>query len=316
MKPRARFDLPRELAPVMARAKRLEWATIGALALIVTAIYFTMGSSQAMKAAWIEDLLSFVTPVAFLFAARYRHREPNEEFPYGYHRSVTIAFLAGAVALTLFGAFILFDSVMSLLQAHHPTIGTTVLFGRQFWSGWLMVGVLFLSGVPPFVLGRMKLEPARRLHDKTLKADADMNRADWLTAVSGIIGILGIGIGWWWADAAAGAVISVSIVKDGVTNLKQVVGDLLDRRPFTVDGGVSDAPDRVRAALLQLPWVETAEVRLREEGHVFTGELFLTAASTADLSLKVEQARRAAASVDWRVHDVVVEIQDARGARG
>ncbi|MBW3554484.1 MAG: cation transporter, partial [Gemmatimonadetes bacterium] len=164
MKARGRFDLPRELEPVMERAKRLEWVTIGALTAIVIAIYMTMGSSQAMKAAWVEDLLSFVTPIAFLVSARYRHGEPNDEFPYGYHRSVSIAFLAGAVALTLFGAFILFDSAMSLAMAHHPTIGTTVLFGRQFWSGWLMIAVLFLSGIPPFILGRMKMEPARQLH--------------------------------------------------------------------------------------------------------------------------------------------------------
>lgn len=314
MRARGRFDLPRELEPVMDRAKRLEWLTIGALAVIVTMIYLTMGSSQAMKAAWVEDLLSFVTPIAFLVSSRYRHGEPNDEFPYGYHRSVSIAFLAGAVALTLFGTFILFDSVMSLVQAHHPTIGTAVVFGRQLWAGWIMIGVLFLSGIPPFILGRLKMGPARQLHDKTLKADADMNRADWMTALSGIVGILGIGIGWWWADAAAGAFISVSIVKDGATNLKQVVGDLLDRRPRTVDGEVSDSPDRVRDALLQLPWVETADVRLREEGHVFTGELFITAASTAELSSKVEQARRAAASVDWRVHDVVVQIGERGGS--
>jgi cation diffusion facilitator family transporter len=313
VKTRGRFDLPRELEPVMERAKRLEWLTVGALTVIVIAIYLTMGGSQAMKAAWIEDLLSFVTPIAFLVSARYRHVEPNDEFPYGYHRSVSIAFLAGAVALTLFGAFILFDSVMTLVAAHHPTIGTTVLLGRQLWSGWLMIGVLFLSGIPPFLLGRMKLEPARQLHDKTLKADADMNKADWLTAVSGIVGMLGIGIGWWWADAAAGAFISVGIVKDGVTNLRRVVGDLLDRRPLTVEGEASEAPEKVREALLTLPWVKTAEVRLREEGHVFAGELFLTAASTADLSSKVEEARRTAASVDWRVHDVVVEIEDRDG---
>jgi cation diffusion facilitator family transporter len=310
VKARGRFDLPPELEPVMERAKRLEWLTIGSLAAIVIAIYFTMGSSQAMKAAWIEDLLSFVTPIAFLISARYRHGEPNDEFPYGYHRSVNIAFLAGAVALTLFGTFILFDSAISLVQAHHPTLGTTVLLGRQLWSGWLMIGVLFLSGIPPFILGRMKLKPARQLHDKTLKADADMNRADWLTAISGIVGILGIGIGWWWADAAAGAVISLGIVKDGVTNLRQAAGDLLDPSPLTVDGEPSETPGRVREALLKLPWVRTAEVRLREEGHVFTGELFLTTAATADLSSKVEEARRTASRVDWRVHDVVVELED------
>ena len=310
MRPRQPFELPPDLEPVMRKAVRLEWATLGFMAAIVLAIYLTMGSSQAMKAAWVEDMLSFVAPIAFLVSARYRHRAPNPEFPYGFHRSVSIAFLAGAVALTLFGAFILLDSVLTLVRAEHVSIGTSVVFGRQIWSGWIMVGVLFLSGIPPFVLGRMKLEPARMLHDKTLKADADMNKADWLTAVSGMAGIIGIGIGWWWADAVAGGSISVGILKDGVTNLKRVVADLMDSRPTTVEGDASDAPERVKAAVEALPWVAYVDVRLREEGHLFAGELFVTARSTDDLSGRIEEARVAATSVDWRVQDLVVEIDD------
>jgi divalent metal cation (Fe/Co/Zn/Cd) transporter len=269
-----------------------------------------MNGSQAMKAAWVEDILSFVAPVAFLISSRYRHRTPTLAFPYGYHRSVNIAFLAGAVALTLFGVFILVDSLLTLARREHPTIGTSIVLGRHVWTGWIMMGVLFLSGIPPFVLGRMKMKPARQLHDKTLKADADMNKADWLTALSGIAGVAGIGMGLWWADSVAGAVISMSIVKDGATNLRQVVTDLMDGRPRTVEGEVSDVPRRVKDALLALPWLTDAEVRLREEGHVFAGELFLTARTARDLPAKIDDARRAARSVDWRVHDVVVEIRE------
>ena len=312
MRPRAAFELPARLEPTMRRARRLEWATLGFMAAIVLAIYLTMGSSQAMKAAWVEDMLSFVAPIAFLVSARYRHRPANEGFPYGFHRSVSIAFLAGAVALTLFGAFILLDSVLTLAHAEHVSIGTSVVFGRQVWSGWIMIGVLALSGIPPFVLGRMKLEPAHQLHDKTLKADADMNKADWLTAASGIAGVLGIGIGWWWADAVAGGAISVGILKDGMTNLKRVVADLMDARPSTVDGEVSDTPERVKAAVGALPWVTDVDVRLREEGHLFAGEVFVTARRVTALSRQLEEARVAATSVDWRVQDVVIEMIDER----
>lgn len=310
MRTRDEFELPPELQPLHDRASRLEWATIFFMLTIVIVIYLTMGSSQAMKAAWIEDLLSFVPPIAFLVSSRWKDRAPNEDFPYGYHRSVSIAFLAGAVALTIFGIFILFDSVMGLARREHPTIGTTVVFGHQLWAGWLMIAALTYSAIPPMVLGHMKQEPARRLHDKTLKADSDMNRADWLTAGAGIVGILGIGIGWWWADAAAAGIISVDIVKDGLTNLKRVVSDLMDQHPTTVEGERSEVPERLRRALLDLPWVRGAEVRLREEGHVFTGEAFLVVTSTDDLAGRLEQARRAAHDVDWRVHDIVFELGD------
>ena len=223
MRTRPEFDLPRELEPVHARAVKLEWATIVFMLTIVVVIYLTMGSSQAMKAAWIEDLLSFVPPIAFLVAARWKDRPATEDFPYGYPRSVSIAFLAGAVALTIFGVYILIDSILGLAHREHPTIGTTVVLGHQLWAGWVMIVVLAYSAIPPLVLGHMKQAPARQLHDKTLKADSDMNRADWLTAGAGIVGILGIGIGWWWADAVAAGIISVEIVKDGLTHLKRVV---------------------------------------------------------------------------------------------
>ncbi|HEX9659296.1 MAG TPA: cation transporter, partial [Rhodothermales bacterium] len=192
----------------------------------------------------------------------------------------------------------------------HPSIGTTVLFGQPIWAGWLMIGALTYSAIPPLVLGHMKLEPARRLHDKTLKADADMNRADWLTAAAGIVGILGIGIGWWWADAAAAGLISVQIVKDGLTNLQRVVSDLMDQEPTTVDGERSDVPERLRQALLRLSWVHDAEIRLREEGHIFAGEAFLVVTSTADLPAKMQQARDTAQAVDWRVRDLVFQLDE------
>jgi cation diffusion facilitator family transporter len=299
------------LGPVEVRAKRLEWATIFFMFTIVVIIYFTMGGSQVMKAAWIEDLLSFVPPIAFLVSARWKDRPADEGFPYGYHRSVSIAFLAGAVALTIFGVFILIDSILGLVRQEHPTIGTSVVFGHQLWAGWLMIAVLAYSAIPPLVLGHMKLGPARALHDKTLKADSDMNRADWLTAGAGIVGVLGIGIGWWWADATAAGIISIAIVKDGATNLMRVVSDLMDQEPTTVEGERSDVPERLRMALNELSWVRDVDVRLREEGHVFAGEAFLVVTSTVDLRVKLEEARRAAHGVDWRVRDIVFEVEDA-----
>lgn len=311
MRARDGFGLPPAQEAQLRRGKRLEWATIFFMATIVVVIYLTMGSSQAMKAAWIEDLLSFVPPIAFLVAARYRHRKPTAEFPYGYHRSVSIAFLAGAVALSILGLYILYDSVIGLISGEHPTIGTTVVFGHQLWAGWLMIAALVYSAIPPLVLGHMKLQPARELHDKTLKTDADMNRADWMTAGAGIAGILGIGMGLWWADSVAAGIISLDIVKDGLTNLKRVVADLMDQRPTTVEGEVSDVPQRVRAALRSIDWVRDAEVRMREEGHVYAGEAFLVPAAPLgadELPARLNDALEVARAVDWRVHDMVFTI--------
>ncbi len=110
------------------------------------------------------------------------------------------------------GLVILGDSALRLVKAEHPSIGVIELFGHQIWLGWLMIGALLYTGIPVVFLRRKKLKLAAELHDKVLYADAEMNRADWMTAGAAILGIVGIGAGLWWADAVAAIFISLDIV--------------------------------------------------------------------------------------------------------
>ena len=192
----------------------------------------TLGSSQAMKAAWVEDILGLTPPIAFLIASRVRKRKPNDRFPYGYHRATAIAYLCAAVALLALGAFILYDSVSKLLKFQHAPIDLVKPFGdRPIWLGWLMLAALAYSAVPQVFLGRLKQPLARELNDKVLYADSEMNRADWMTAGAAMLGVVGIGFGLWWADSVAASVVSVDIVRDGWKNLRVAVDDLMDKEP-------------------------------------------------------------------------------------
>src|SRR5690606_32692628 len=155
----------------------------------------------------------------FLIASRIALRPPTERFPYGHHRAVSIAFLCGSLALFAMGAWLLGDAVVKLVKTEHTTIGGIHLFGHTFWSGWLMLPTLVWSALPAVLLGRLKLPLAKKIHDKVLFADSQMNKADWMTAAAAMVGVVGVGLGFWWADAAAAACISFSILRDGFTNL-------------------------------------------------------------------------------------------------
>ncbi|MCW4386643.1 cation diffusion facilitator family transporter [Salinibacterium sp. SYSU T00001] len=292
----------------LRRAIRLEWITMGFLAITVTLVALVLGNSQAMKTAWIEDILSFIPPIAFLIAVRVGSRRPTIEHPYGYHRSVGVGHLVAAVALTTMGVVLIVDSGSSLVKAEHPTIGTVVLFGHVIWLGWLMMAVMALTALPPVIIGRIKMGLANELHDKVLYADADMNKADWMTAVGTIIGVAGVGLGLWWLDSAAALFISGSILHDGLKNMKGAVLDLMDeraktfddRRPHPVAGEVQDY-------LRGLAWVKDAGVRVRDEGHVFHVEAFIVPRFGRAPSLKhLSEAREACAAMDWRVQDIVL----------
>ena len=309
MRPRKIYHLPEDKQKKLKQTMVLEWTTIFFLLTITVVIYLTMGSSQAMKAAWIEDVLSLIPPICFLIAMRFRDREPTPQFPYGYRRAALLAFMVAAVAVLVLGLYMLYDSTMAFLKREHPTIGHFTLFGTnwQIWSGWVMIAALIYSMIPPYILGRMKLSMAEDLHEKTLHADAAMNKADWMTAGAAILGIIGIGSGLWWADAAAAGLISIDVVKDGVTNTKGAICDLMDRQPTTVSRGEPlDLPDRIRDELQQLDDVVDVDVRLREEGSVISGVLFVVLTEQENIPQRLQQLSDYATELDWRLYDLVV----------
>ena len=301
------FELPERLRPVHRKALRLEWLTIAYLISAVVLLALTLGQSQAMKAAWIEDMLSLLPPTAFLIANAISSRAPGSKFPWGYHRAVSIAYVFAALALLVMGTYIFFDSALTLVMAERPPIGVLPLFGHEIWLGWLMIGALFYSAVPAVFLGRAKLKLADQLHDKVLYADAKMNKADWMTATAAIVGVLGIGVGLWWADAVAAIFISLDIAHDGWKNTRAAVHDLMDARPRRHDAReFHPIVDRINVELTKFDWIERGGVRLREEGHVFTGEVLVVPATEDDLVERLARLADHLLSLEWKLYDIVV----------
>jgi cation diffusion facilitator family transporter len=301
------FELPKELEPVQRRAVVLEWVTIAYLVSAVIFLALTLGQSQAMKAAWIEDLLSLLPAIAFLVANRIRRGGPSAKFPWGKHRAVTIAYLFASFALLVVGSLVFIDSALKLIALEHPPIGVIELFGEQIWLGWPMLAALVWSAVPAFFLGRAKLKLADELHDKVLYADAEMNRADWMTAGAAIVGVLGIGIGWWWADGVAALFISLDIMRDGLRNVRAANHDMMDARPRKHDNSdfhplVAEIQQRIEG----LDWVEDGAVRLREEGHVFTGEVLVVPRGDDGLMKHLSDLSTEILEMSWKLYDVVV----------
>ena len=258
--------LPPDLRADFSRAKRLEWWTLAWMATVLLVMFLAMGGSQAMRTAFIEDILSLVPAITFLIAARLEPREATDKYPYGFTRVNSLAFLVSAVVLTVMGTVLLVENAMSLLQQEHPTLAPVELFGHSVWSGWVMIVALAYSVAVPLVLGHKKQPVAERLCDKVLHTDALMQKADWMTGLAGMAGVLGIAFGLWWADAAAACFISLSILQDGIKSIRSASAELLDGAPRKLDS--ADIADDARAlqARLEQRW-PAATVRLRESGR-------------------------------------------------
>jgi cation diffusion facilitator family transporter len=301
-------ELPPEKDRANRRALRLEWISLGYWVTAIVVLYFALGQSQAMKAAWVEDILALFPPIAFLVASRFRHREPNKRFPWGYHRSITVAYVVATAALFALGLFIVIDSVEKLLSGAHPPIGMVEIFDTQVWGGWVMLAALAYSGLPPVILGRLKQPLAEELHDKVLFADAKMNRADWLTASGAAVGVIGIGLGLWWADSVAAIVIGLDIVHDGQRYLRESLSDLMDEHPKTHDEAKPHpVVEQIRQELASVVWIEESAVRMREHGHLLTGEVWVVASGgETGLTERLEALGERLNAIDWRVHDLAL----------
>ena len=299
--------LPGPQQEALRKAERLCWWSLWWISLVSALMFLAMGGSQAMKTALVEDLLSLVPPIAFLVASRFRRKGVDEEYITGRERAFDVNFLISAVALTGVGLALVYDSLHTLLTATRPVVGSVVVAGHVLWQGWLMMGALLVSAVPPMILGRRKLALAKQLSLKPLHTDADMGKADWMTAAAGIVGVAGIGFGLWWADAVAALVIAGSILHDGATNLRGAVRDLHDARPQKLERDDPDPlPDRLCAEISALPWMDGCGVRLHEEGLHLSGIILLSNRTLT--AAQVEEVRAIAQAVDWRLDQIDVSI--------
>jgi cation diffusion facilitator family transporter len=306
------FEFPADQADERRKARRIAWLSIVLLFSAALLMAFVLGQSQAMKTAWVSDVLTAIPPISLLVAMRHELKPASKRFPFGYLRSISISFLVTAAILSIIGLYLLYDSLSKLLKQERPAIGTIELFGHQMWLGWLMIAVLAYSMIVGIVLGMLKKPVAKKLFDKELEAEAKMNRAEWMSEGAAILGILLVAFGHWWGDAAAAAFISVEIVQDGWYNIKQVIADLMDETPTSMGGDeLEELPEKVKQAAERVPWVARAAVRLREQGHAITGDVIVVpradaSMSATELAEQVQASAEELCNVDWRLHGLTV----------
>jgi hypothetical protein len=100
---------------------------------------------------------------------------------------------------------------------------------------------------------------------------------------------------------------SLDITKDGFTNLRHAVNDLMDQTPTTVAPDDTDPlRDRGAERLKELDWVADVEVRLREEGQIYFGEAFVVPSDSSDLTERIEGALERTRELDWKIHNLTI----------
>lgn len=300
-------EFPPVLRPLYKKALYYEWISLFYMISATIFSFLVMANSQTMKTIWLEDFLGIITPLAFLISSKIRKWPATKNFPYGFHEIAGITFLINALVLFLLGLYLFCDGLWVLLKQQHTIIPDVQVFNHLIWLGYIMILALLWSSIPSTILGHIKIPLANKLYDKTLYADAKMNKASWLDGFASIIGIIFVGMGFWWADATFAMIISLIIIKDGFSNLKQAFFDLINQTPKILGQNETDPLfAQVKKLILSEAWIQAVKLRFRDEGHVFFGEIFIeTKAETISVD-KIITLQKKIEKFHWRLHDIVI----------
>src|SRR6202166_5051995 len=183
----------------------------------------------------VHSILDLVASGFTLFAVRTARKPADSEHPYGHGRAETLAAFAEGVLLLITAAGIAFEAVRRLTLGG----GTVNPAGYAFA---LLLATLVIEAGRAAVLRRV----GRAAQSEALQADATNRLSDVLATVGVLAGLIGVRMGFEWADSVAALLVAGVIARAAGVVAWRAGGHLIDRAP-------AGAEKEVRAAIQSVP---------------------------------------------------------------
>ena len=219
----------------------------------------TVAQSQSLIADGIHSVSDLVTDLLVILAARHSSQEADSEHPYGHGRIQAIATALLAVSLAAIALGIAWDA-LSRLRGN----------GELMTPGWLAVAVAAVSVVAKEAVYQYTIRVGRKLDSGLLRANAWHSRTDALSSLIVIAGVLGVMLGFPWADAIGAVGVAVIIFyaafKIGREAFDELIDTGLDPKTLTL----------MRETILSVSGViDVHEIRTRRMGSQLLADMHI-----------------------------------------
>ncbi|OBF10190.1 cation transporter [Mycobacterium sp. ACS4054] len=213
-----------------------------------------LSGSVALLGDALHNLSDVSTSVLVFVGFRASRKVPTERYPYGYERAEDLAGIGVALVIWGSAAVAAFESVNKLLR-----------HGGTGYVGWGIAAALVgIAGNQ--LVARYKLMVGKRIRSATMVADAKHSWLDALSSAGAMLGLIGVALGWGWADAVAGIVVTGFICHVGW----EVTSDIAHRLLDGVDPEIITTAEAVAATV---PGVTHAHARARWTGRTLRVEV-------------------------------------------
>ncbi len=281
-------------------------AWIGLVGMMATAIaqvvIVAVSGSMALLADTVHNLGHAITTIPLIVAFRLGRRAANSRYPYGYRRTEDLVGLLIGLVIAASAAVIIWESIAALITPRELTN-----------LGWVLAAGL-IGFVGNEAVAVYRIRAGRRIGSAALIAEGQHARADGLTSIAVVLGVVGVWSGFERADAIVGLLIGVVILGILVSSMRTVGRRLMDG----VDDGLIERMTGVAAAMPGVLGVD--RVRVRWSGHRLEGDAIirvdrdLTVLAAHAISEQVEHqllhSTRSLEAMTVHLHPVVDEHEE------
>jgi cation diffusion facilitator family transporter len=198
-------DSTRVFDSILESSTRGIWALkVSFLVMLATAIFqvviVAMSSSVALLADTIHNFSDALTAIPLWMAFALNRRKPNRRYTYGYGRAEDLAGVM--IVLMIFGSalVVFYESFQKILRPQPLT-------NLEWVALAAVTGFLGNEAVAVF-----RLRVGREIGSAALMADGMHARVDGITSLGVLFGVIGVCLGWPWADPVMGLMIGFAIL--------------------------------------------------------------------------------------------------------
>jgi cation diffusion facilitator family transporter len=227
------------------------WSFFGnTLAALFKALIGTLTGSKGLVADGVHSAADAMSSLFILIALKVADKPHDDKHPYGYGKIEYISTLCASAFLFVGAGSIFVDALKTFKQGVHEIPGNAALLATV-----ISLCFSYLMYVSNTCAGTQLCSPA-------MIADANESKADSITSVAVLLGLIGAKLGYPNADTIAAVIVSLFIFNMSVEMFLQGINGLID---MSVD---SDVMEEIVAASMKIDGVAGVKsIKTRQMGQ-------------------------------------------------
>lgn len=259
---------------------------------IAKAIVGYLSGSLALISEAAHSALDFAATVMTWYAVRVSGKPADEEHHYGHGKVESVTALIATGLLFVLSAFVIWEAVHRLMGAGGHAVEATA------WAFAVIVGSILID----FLRARLLYKTAKETTSHALEADALHFDSDMWSSCAVLLGLVGVALGYPWADSAAALIVAVVILIAGWRLGRRTVDTLTDTAPEGASARIAVIAARTAGV------VSVERVRVRSVGPTLFADLVVAVSRTLPLDRVAAIKQEVGAAISAELPEAEVDV--------